>query len=146
MDLSRAAQLAVAEERGIEVSVTDEAGTVQTQENGEPHTITVVGSLSKRYQKVKARNRGRVLNAPTNTTLTDEEAGQQSFDQQTQSVAECVTDWTPGAFTDGTQPLSCTVPNAVKVLQAFPWLQARLERTMDDHARFFGATSSGSNG
>jgi len=146
MEIARGKELAQAEETGTDVPVVDERGNVQKQEDGTPHTITVVGSLSKRYQTIKAKNRGRALNGATAKTLTDEEAGQQSFNQQTESVAECVVRWTAGAFTENGQPLEPSVANAIKVFRAFPWMQGKCETAMDDHARFFGASSNGSNG
>lgn len=146
MDLSRAKQLSEAEEQGVAVPIVDEFGNPQLQDNGTPHTMTVVGSLSKRYQKIKAKNRGRALSAPTSLTLSDEERGQQSFDQQTEAVAECVIGWTPGAFVDHGNVIDYSVGNAIKVLRAYPHLQQLLERRMDDHAAFFGADSPSSNG
>lgn len=144
-DIREGQRLAQLEDDGIPVPIDDVTGKPALQDDGAtPITITVVGSLSKRYQKVKARNRGRALKNDSKIT-DDEELGQQSLEQQTESVALCITGWSPG-FTDGGKPFDYSPANALALLKAYPHIQAKLEKAMDDHARFFVARSTSSNG
>lgn len=144
-DIREGQRLAQLEDEGIAVPIDDVTGKPALQDDGTtPITINVVGSLSTRYQKVKARNRGRALKGGDTKITDDEELGQRSLDQQTESVAACITGWSPG-FSDNGTPFDFSPANALALLKAYPHIQATLEKAMDDHARFFVVRSTTSS-
>lgn len=146
-DIEEKEQLGKKEDAGIPVEIKDERGRpVYQADRKTPITISVVGSLSKRYRAVQALSRGRVLRSAgkdDRETETDEQLGLRNLREQTEAVAACITGWSTG-FTVRGQPFEFNKANAVRLLTANPHIQSQLEVAMNDHARFFGASSNGS--
>jgi len=158
MDIADQESLAEREDAGLAVEIDDVKGQPALQEDGvTPITISVVGSLSKRYRRVVALARGRNQRkaiaslrdkAPTRGSAVDQDAedeatGQQLLDEQTEAVAACCAGWSAG-FTDKGVDYPFTKANAVRLLKAYPHIQAKLEKEMENHARFFDASSTSS--
>lgn len=166
MDIQERESLAAAEDQGIEVTVEDEKGELQFQADGvTPITITVSGMLSKRYQASQHVQRGRIVkkavadltDSPTNGNgkpVTDsafaewpaelrelESEGRRSIEAQRETVALCIVGWSDG-FTSGGQPFAFSVDNAVRLLKAYPHIQRKLEKAMENHAHFFEPRST----
>ena len=170
MDIQERESLAAAEDQGIEVTVEDEKGELQFQADGvTPITITVSGMLSKRYQASQHVQRGRIVkkaiaeiediaqngNGGKATArawdiamfgwpeelLNLEEEGRRSIEAQRETVAMCVVGWSDG-FTAGGEPFGFSYANAMRLLKAYPHIQRKLEKAMENHARFFEPRST----
>lgn len=145
-DIDEKEQLSAKEEAGIAVAIKDERGRPVFQQDGTtPITITVVGSLSKRYRAVQALGRGRVLRkvVKDEEEETEEQLGDRNLREQTEAVAACIITWSKG-FTAAGKDFPFSKENAVRLLMANPGIQSQLEIAMNDHARFFGVSSNGS--
>jgi hypothetical protein len=157
MDIAEQESLAEREDLGLAVEIDDVKGDPAFQADGvTPITISVVGSLSKRYRRVVAlargRNQRRAIAKLTDKVVkavvgdqdaVDEASGQELLDEQTEAVAACITGWSAG-FTDKGADYSCTKANAIRLLKAYPHIQTKLEKEMENHARFFDASSTNS--
>jgi hypothetical protein len=168
IDLQEREAHIAAEDTAIAVDWENERGEVQLQDDGHtPIQVFITGLLSSRYRRAQAIQRGRLMRtivpatsaeASTNSKMNgkgaedvdlspeaqeakDAEVGERSLTSQTDAVAACVTGWTEG-FVAGGKPLAYSHANAVRLLRAFPHMQRKLERVMDDHARFFAAVST----
>jgi hypothetical protein len=145
-DLAKKKELVAAEDVGVAVAIKDEAGKAVYQDDGTtPVTIHVVGSLSKRYRRVQAVQRGRVMNRAGLEQIAndDETVGEKSLLEQTEAVAACVTGWSAG-FTDSGADYPYSEANAIRLLAENPFVQTQLEIAMADHARFFVVSANGS--
>ena len=146
-DIDQSEQVAKLEEIGIPMPVDDIFGKPAFQADGKtPITINLVGSLSKRYRKVQAIQRGKVLRSVTKNAAeseTDEELGERSLNEQTEAVAACITGWSQGFTTKG-RDFPYSESNAVRLLKANPHIQRKAEKWMDEHARFFAQSSTDS--
>lgn len=149
-DMDEAEQLADREDQGTDVEWEDALGRARYQPGTKtPLTVHVVGSLSKRYRKVQQLQRakgwksGIASATKANETEDDAALGERLMREETESVAACIDGWSAG-FTSGGKPFAYSKENAIRLLTLNPHMQAKLVREMNDHARFFGQSSTNS--
>jgi hypothetical protein len=123
------------EDEGIDVEIDDENGEPAYQADGTtPITIRVVGSLSKRYRKAQENQRQDAIKS-----IGKKLTGRESLAKQTEFVAACTLGWSAG-FTHVVNGAVVDFPftreNAIDLYTRLPFIQAKLEAAMVDHAGF----------
>lgn len=136
-DLSEAAAVAAKEDEGTVVHVRGSDGEPMYfgKDDAEPVTITVAGTYSKAYRRAVDAQRERLVKQ-RRVTLTGEALAK----QQLELVAACVLAWS--GIVDAGKPLPCEKPNVLRLLTAAPWIREQVEEAMQDHAGFFGSSST----
>ena len=132
-DLNSEKAAVAREDEGIVVHITNSKGEPMHFGDGQPVTVTVAGTYSKRYrdaerERVDRRFKGRQPNIETIRR------------DALEITADCVLAWS--GFFDNGKPLDCIRSNVVKVLDGVPWVREQVEKAMEDHAGFSRASSA----
>ena len=131
-DLSAEKSKVEREDEGIVVTINDERGETMHFGDGQPVTVRVVGTYSKKYRDAeRLRVDRRFKRGGVDPDVIRKEA--------LELTAECVLEWS--GFFDAGKPLDCTRANVVRVLDAVPWVRQQVEVAMEDHAGFSRAPS-----
>lgn len=137
MDMSteKLDELLALDERRAEVTIYAKGGDPYLGANGEPSTITVVGSESKRVRDAQRASTKRLIRG-RRSKLTPEDMEQNRI----AVAAAAVVDWS--GWEDGDSPLPCTPDNVRRLLQV-PHILEQVESAVNGHADFFANASTG---
>jgi hypothetical protein len=133
-DLGAATPIIEREDEGQCVRITGVDGSELTFGDGEPVTMTVSGTYSKRYRKARNAQIRQMRSRRSQPSLEDIERDAVALH------AECVSAW--AGFFEAGKPLDCTKANVLRVLEAAPWIHEQVVVAMEDHAGFFANSSA----
>lgn len=136
-DLKQRANEAQREDEGTRVHIKGLDGRPMYHEAGgerRPVTITVAGTLSRRYRRVENGIRRRRIDPKALT-------GEQFYDDAVDKAVACTLAW-DGFAMDG-QPIEPSEQNVRQVYLAAPEVLDQVTEAMQDHTRFFGSASPG---
>lgn len=125
MEISNIKAERASEEEGVTVEIRNRAGELE-----EGVTITVVGTYSATYRKVRDANRDKMVKQRRGM-LNGEALDAQAIE----TAARCIKGWT--GFTANGQPYPYTRENAIALLSEADWIREQVEEAMNDHASFF---------
>jgi hypothetical protein len=135
-DIQQQASSAQKEDDGTVVHVNglDDKPMFYTAPDGaeRPVTITVAGTLSRRYRRVESEIRKRPIKVKKLT-------GEVFHEDAVEKAVACTIAWEGFTF-DGT-PVDATRVNVLRLYQACPWVMEQVTDAMQDHTRFFGSAS-----
>lgn len=132
MDITKAQAQVQQDNEGVTIKITDRAGEPDLDSQGEQTTITVLGEYAEKVKKT--------LESQTRA-MWKRKAG--TFDPATvtqrnriDTAASAIIAWS--GIEDGGKPVACTKENAVRLLDAAPWILKQVEAAIESPASFFG--------
>ncbi|CDH43851.1 hypothetical protein [Candidatus Contendibacter odensensis] len=113
--------------------VREDNGAIARDKDGNPITLTVLGSDSAQYRKAQQKNLNRRL-AKRTVKVTAEELEAEALD----ILASATVAWS--GFFDGIgDPIPCTPGNALDLYKSYPSIREQADRFVSDRANFLGS-------
>jgi hypothetical protein len=137
MDINATEQALSIEDEGITIEILDAKGDPAVDAAGQPVTITVAGSYSKKYRRAQEWQRQQLI-----ALRGKKQTGEQALRMQSAFVARCTIRWS--GFTRDQAELPFTVENAADLYDRLSFVQEQVEQGISDHVGFFAKRSTSS--